>query len=527
LVAGASSDAGKSVLTAGICRWLRRDGVKVAPFKAQNMSNNSVVTPDGAEIGRAQGMQAAACGLEPEAAMNPVLLKPGSDRTSHVLVMGRPLTEVSASDYAGLRLVLREAVLAAYDDLRARFDVVICEGAGSAAEVNLRPHDLANLGLADARDLPVLVVADIDRGGVFASLFGTVALLSARDQSLVSGFVINRFRGDRGILQPGIEQLFRLTGRPTLGVVPWRSGLAFDAEDSLALDDPRPSAGPPHGNQTLRVAAVRLPRVSNATDVDALACEPGVVVRWTVDPGEVRDTDLVVLPGSRATVADLAWLHEQGLAAALVERGRAGRPVLGICGGYQMLARSIEDGVESGAGEVPGLGLLPAVVRFAEDKVVRRVGGTAAGTLVTTAYEIHHGRVDVDHAGHAGHAGHVGHGDHGDHGDQSADPGLGPEGVLRAEPFLDGCRSGAVWGTTWHGALDSDGFRRAFLAEVAAAAGRDFTPAPDTDVAALRSARLEVLADLVADHLDGDALSQLITDGPTPGLPFVPPGAPG
>lgn len=525
------------MLTAGICRWLHRDGVKVAPFKAQNMSNNSIVTPDGAEIGRAQGIQAAASGLEPEAAMNPVLLKPGSDRTSHVLVMGRPLTEVSASNYAELRPVLREAVLAAYDDLCARFDVVICEGAGSAAEINLRPHDLANLGLADARDLPVVVVADIDRGGVFASLFGTVALLSARDQSLVSGFVINRFRGDPGILQPGIEQLSRLSGRPTLGVVPWRPGLAFDAEDSLALDVPLPSAGPPHGNQTLRVAVVRLPRVSNATDVDALACEPGVVVRWTVDPGEVGEADLVVLPGSRATVADLAWLHERGLAAALVERGRAGRPVLGVCGGYQMLARSIQDGVESGAREVAGLGLLPAVVRFAEDKIVRRVSGTALGLPVTTAYEIHHGRVDVDPGGGQGSGLDGGQGP-GSGSGQGPDPGGGqgpgprsgpgprPWSVPRAEPFLDGCRSGAVWGTTWHGALDSDGFRRAFLVEVAAAAGRDFAPAPDTDVTALRSARLDVLADLVADHLDGDALYRLITDGPTPGLPFVPPGAP-
>lgn len=493
LIAGASSDAGKSVLTAGICRWLHRDGVKVAPFKAQNMSNNSVVTPDGGEIGRAQGVQAAACGLEPEAAMNPVLLKPGSDRASHVVVLGRQVTEVTAADYARVRPMLREAVLAAYDDLRSRYDVVVCEGAGSAAEINLRRHDLANLGLADARDLPVLVVADIDRGGVFASLFGTVALLSARDQSLVSGFVINRFRGDLGILRPGIEQLRGLTGRPTLGVVPWVPGLAFDAEDSLALDAPLPGAGPPHGEHTLRVAAVRLPRTSNATDVDALACEPGVGVRWTVDPGEVRDADLVVLPGSRATVADLAWLHRAGLADALVERARRGRPVLGICGGYQMLARTIHDDVESGSGEVAGLGLLPADVRFAAEKTVTRVSGHGLGEPVTTAYEIHHGRVDVDGS---------------------------------AVPFLDGCRAGVVWGTTWHGALDSDGFRRAFLAEVAAAAGRRFVPAPDTDVAALRSARLDALADLVAEHLDGDALRRLITDGPTPGLPFIPPGAP-
>ncbi|HET9654410.1 MAG TPA: cobyric acid synthase [Kineosporiaceae bacterium] len=493
LVAGASSDAGKSVLTAGICRWLSRQGIKVAPFKAQNMSNNSVVTADGGEIGRAQGVQAVACGLEPEAAMNPVLLKPGSDRTSHVVVMGRSVTQVRAADYARVRPMLREAVLAAYDDLRSRFDVVVCEGAGSAAEINLRAHDLANLGLADARDLPVLVVADIDRGGVFASLFGTVALLSARDQSLLAGFVINRFRGDPGLLAPGLEQLAGLTGRPTLGVLPWVPGLAFDAEDSLALDVPLPVCGPPVGRDTLRVAAVRLPRTSNATDVDALAAEPGVAVRWTTSPAEVAEADLAVLPGSRATVADLDWMHRQGLAAALASRAVSGRPVLGICGGFQMLARTIADDVESGAGTVAGLGLLPGEVRFAAEKTVRRVSGSAYGQPVTTAYEIHHGVFEPD-------------------------PGT--------QPFLDGCRSGAVWGTTWHGALDSDGFRRAFLAEVAAAAGRDFTPAPDTDVAAQRAARLDAVADLVAAHLDTAALTRLIRHGAPSGLPFVPPGAP-
>jgi adenosylcobyric acid synthase len=493
LVAGASSDAGKSVLTAGVCRWLNRQGVKVAPFKAQNMSNNSVVTADGGEIGRAQGLQAAACGLEPESAMNPVLLKPGSDRRSHVVVMGRPLTDVSAMSYGDLRPRLREAVLTAYDDLRSRFDVVICEGAGSAAEINLRAHDLANLGLADARDLPVLVVADIDRGGVFASLFGTVALLSARDQSLVSGFVINRFRGDQRILDPGLAMLQRLTGRPTLGVVPHLPGLAFDAEDSLALDTPVAAAGPPRGSETLRVAVIRLPRTSNATDVDALACEPGVLVRWTTSPAEVLDADLVLIPGSRATVHDLAWLRANGIAQALADRAGGGRPVLGICGGYQMLARTICDDIESIAGTVPGLGLLPARVRFTVDKTVGHPVGSAFGAAVTTAYEIHHGQVDLDDG---------------------------------AERFLDGCRSGAVWGTTWHGALESNAFRRAFLTEIAEAAGRDFVPAADTDVAALRSARLDALGDLVADHLDTIALHRLIADGPSPGLPFVPPGAP-
>jgi len=495
LIAGASSDAGKSLVTAGVCRWLRRRGVSVAPFKAMNMSNNSVVTADGGEIGRAQGAQAAACGLEPETAMNPVLLKPGSDRRSHVVLRGRPYAEASAIAYRDLHPVLRTAALEAYDELRGRFDVVVCEGAGSAAEINLRATDLSNLGLAAARALPVLVVGDIDRGGVFASLFGTLALLSAADQSLVAGFVVNKFRGDPALLAPGLDQLRALTGRPVLGVLPWATGLAFDVEDSLSQLTVLPDAGPPVGAQSLRVVAIRLPRTSNATDVEALACEPGVAVRWTTSASEVADADLAVLPGSRATIHDLDWLRRNGIASTLAARAAAGRPVLGVCGGYQMLARTISDAVESRSGEVAGLGLLPVEVRFHEAKTVGRPAGQAYGENVTTAYEIHHGVATLA-------------------------PGAA------AEPFLDGYRTGAVWGTTWHGAWESDGFRRAFLREVAAAAGRDFTPAPDVDVAAVRERRLDMLGDLVADHLDTVAVEHLIAGGAPAGLPFVPPGAP-
>lgn len=490
LVAGASSDAGKSVLTAGICRWLHRSGVCVAPFKAMNMSNNSVVTSDGAEIGRAQGAQAAACGVPAETAMNPVLLKPGSDRRSHVVLRGHPLTDVTAAGFRELHPQLQAASLAAYDDLAERFDVVVCEGAGSAAEINLRATDLANMGLADARDLPVVVVADIDRGGVFAGLFGTVALLSRRDQSLVSGFVVNKFRGEQAILDPGLDRLRHLTGRPTLGVVPWRAGVAFDVEDSLSQQEVLPSGGPPHGNDVLRVAAVRLPRTSNATDVEALAAEPGVAVRWTTSPGQVEAADLVVLPGSRATVDDLAWLRASGIAAAVRARAETGRPVLGICGGYQMLATQLDDDVESGAGSVAGLGLLPVTVRFFDDKQVGRPAGVGFAHAVTTAYEIHHGIATLTTAG-------------------------------AAEPFLDGYRRGAVWGTTWHGAFESDDFRRAFLTEVAAAAGKDFAPAPDVAFAAVRAAHLDLLGDLVADHLDLALLEDLIVDGPPVGLPYL------
>ncbi|MFC3999279.1 cobyric acid synthase [Nocardiopsis sediminis] len=492
LVAGTTSDAGKSVIAAGLCRWLARQGLKVAPFKAQNMSLNSVVTPDGAEIGRAQAMQAAACGIEPSAAMNPVLLKPGGDRRSQVVVRGRAIGEADALNYRDYKERLRRVAAESLAELRAEYDVVICEGAGSPAEINLRAGDIANMGLARAADLPVLVVGDIDRGGVFAAMHGTLALLEPADQALIAGFVVNKFRGAPELLEPGLDMLRGLTGRPVYGVLPWLDGLWLDVEDSLALSVDRGPMRPPQGPETLRVAVVRTPRISNFTDIDALTVEPGVDVRFVTAPHEMEDADLVILPGSRATVADLSWLRERGLADAVARRARAGRPVLGICGGYQMLARAIDDDVESGAGRVPGLGLLPAEVRFAAEKTLGRPEAVEYGHPVV-AYEIHHGVITVD----------------------PDDP--------ATVPFLDGCRRGSVWGATWHGALENNGFRRAFLADVARTADRGFVPAPDTDFAAERAARLDALGDLVEKHMDTGALLRLLEDGVPEGMAVVPP----
>ncbi|HWM60055.1 MAG TPA: cobyric acid synthase [Pseudonocardia sp.] len=492
LVAGTTSDAGKSALVAGICRYLARLGVAVAPFKAQNMSNNSVVTGDGGEIGRAQAMQARACGVAPSVAFNPVLLKPGSDRSSQVVVLGRADGTVSAASYQHRKAALLDVVTDTLAGLRTRYDVVVCEGAGSPAEINLRATDIANMGLAQAADLPVLVVGDIDRGGVLAHLFGTLAVLDPADQARIAGFVINKFRGDPALLAPGLDRLRALTGRPTLGVVPWSDRLWLDAEDSLsAVADGvlgRPAA--PAGSQWLRVAVIRLPRISNATDAEALACEPGVAVRYVTEPSRCHDVDLIVLPGSKATVSDLDWLRRTGLAAAVVEHARAGRPVLGICGGYQMLGRTIADPHRVEGGDADGLGLLDVQVAFDVDKHLGNPTGTAWGEPVR-GYEIHHGRVT-----------------------RAGDPPL----ILPAE----GADSGTVLGTHWHGLLENDGFRRALLRRVAEQAGRrGFVAAADTDFAAERDRQLDLLGDLVAEHLDTTALQDVIRHGAPPGLPVL------
>jgi len=497
LVAGTTSDAGKSALVAGICRWLHRRGVAVAPFKAQNMSNNSVVAADGGEIGRAQAMQAHACGLAPSVAFNPVLLKPGSDRSSQVVVLGKAQGTVSALSYRARKAALLEVVTAGLADLRSRFDVVVCEGAGSPAEINLRATDIANMGLAQAADLPVVVVGDIDRGGVLAHLFGTVAVLSPADQARIAGFVVNKFRGDPSLLTPGLARLRALTGRPTFGVVPWVDGLWLDAEDSLAAvtDGVLGRPAPPHGSQWLRVAVVRLPRISNATDAEALACEPGVAVRYVTEPSRLDGVDLVVLPGSKATVRDLEWLRRTGLADSVVAHAKAGKPVLGICGGYQMLGGRIADphGVEGGSAD--GLGLLDLEIAFDPVKHLGNPEATVWGEPVR-GYEIHHGRVV-----------------------RSGDPGLVGD---------EGSDAGVVLGTHWHGLLENDGFRRVLLTRVAEQAGRTgFRVAAGTSFAAERAAQLDLLGDLVETHLDTAALEHVLRHGADPGLPTVTSGLAG
>ena len=470
------------MVVAGLCRLLARRGIRVAPFKAQNMSNNSAVTVEGGEIGRAQAMQARAAGLAPSVRFNPILLKPGSDMTSQLVVRGQVVGTATATDYWSDRNRLATVVQDELAKLRTEFDAVICEGAGSPAEINLRATDLVNMGLARAANLPVVVVGDIDRGGLLAHLFGTVAVLEPEDQALIAGFIVNKFRGDVALLEPGLRQLADVSGRPTYGVLPYIDDLWLDTEDAVpvlahrVLGTPRP----PRGSQWLRVAVLRLPRISNSTDVEALACEPGVLVRWVREPADLADTDVIVIPGTKSTVADLGWLRDRGLDQAIAAHAAAGRPVLGICGGFQMLCRAIDDPVESRAGQTEAMGMLDADIEFAPDKVLRRREGSLGG------YEIHHGRVSR---------------------------------CAEATWFeIDGCPEGyrrdQIFGTHWHGLFDNDEFRRRWLTDAAWATGRDgFVVADDVDVAARRDAQLDVMADLLDVHLDVDAVTALLDDG--------------
>ena len=468
LIAGTASDAGKSLIVTGLARAFRRRGIRVAPFKSQNMSNNSMVCSDGTEIGRAQYLQAQAAGVEPGSLLNPVLLKPGSDRRSFVVLRGRPAGELGAGEYASGRKHLAAAAFEAYEELAAGHDLVLCEGAGSPAEINLRRGDYVNFGLAERFGLPVVLAADIDRGGALAAIFGTHGIVSEQDRGRLAGYLINKFRGDQAVLDPGLDELTRRTGLRNYGVLPWLADVWLDGEDALTIGSRalRPGTG------VLNVAVVHFPRTSNATDVDALAAEPGVQVVVTASPDQVARADLAVLPGSRATVTDLAWLREKGLAEAIRIRARQQRPVLGICGGYQMLTDRILDDLESGDGDIPGLGLLPGEVRFGEAKVLGRPSGTWRGEPVE-GYTIHHGRVHAS----------------------------------GGKEFCEGQQIGATFGTMWHGAFESDGFRRAFLEEIARLTGSDWRPSEGAPgYAEQREAMIERLADACEDNLDVPAL---------------------
>ena len=494
MVCGTTSDSGKSTFVAGLARALARAGVRVAPFKAQNMANNSFITPSGHEIGRAQGLQAIAAGAVPEVAMNPVLLKPTGERTSQVVVMGQALATMSAAEYHRYKPQLLALVLDALADLRSRFDVVLCEGAGSPAEINLLANDIVNLRIAHDAALPAVVVGDINPGGVFAALYGTVGLLPDHYRSLVRGFVINKLRGDPALLLDGLEQLEAACGVPTLGVLPWLDGLTLDAEDSLGLAGSGAATRAPVVD-AIDVAVVRLPYIANFTDFDPLTIEAGVHVRYVHHASALGRPDIVIVPGSKSTVADLRWLRANGFAEALVG---AAPTCLGICAGYQMFGRTIDDPVESGDGIVDALGLLDVRTVFEPVKVTaqRRADASLVGASHNslTGYQIHHGRVTP---------------------------------IGQAEPWIvldDGAVEVAaeigptlVMGTTLHGLFEADAFRRAFLTMAAERAGKVFR-SDGVSFAAARDRQIDRLADAIEAHVDCDRLATLMA-GARVGVP--------
>lgn len=390
MVQGTTSDAGKSTLVAGLCRVMHRRGIRVAPFKPQNMSLNSAVGADGGELGRAQALQAQAAGIEPTSDMNPVLLKPASDTGAQVIVHGHPLGVLDAAQYHEYKRIARQAVLASFERLAAAYELILVEGAGSPAEVNLREGDIANMGFAEAVNCPVVLIADIDRGGVFAHLVGTLELLARPERDRVTGFVINRFRGDRALLQPGIDWLQGYTGKPVLGVLHYLHGLDVDAEDAVPRLPQRTAA-----DSSLVVRVPVLPRVANHTDFDPLRAHPQVDFRYVDDPTDLAGADLIILPGSKAVRADLDWLRERGWPKHLERHLRYGGKVIGLCGGLQMLGKSIADpqGIEGPAGESAGLRWLDLHTVIESEKQLRNVSGRL---LIEDArvrgYEIHMGR---------------------------------------------------------------------------------------------------------------------------------------
>lgn len=484
MVQGTMSNAGKSFLAAGLCRIFHQDGYRVVPFKSQNMALNSFITKEGLEMGRAQVMQAEAAGVPPLCAMNPILLKPTSDVGSQVIVNGISRGNMDARTYFAYKKSLIPDIAAAFQALEAQADLIVIEGAGSPAEVNLRENDIVNMGLAQLVDAPVLLVGDIDRGGVFAQLFGTVALLKKQERERVQGFVINRFRGDESLLTPGIDLLTEKTGIPTVGVLPYLR-IRLDDEDSLSGRLSRREAVP----GTVDIAVIRLPHLSNFTDFDAFDPIPEAAVRYVDRPESLQGADLVILPGTKNTIGDLRWLKAQGFVPAIRDYAR-NHPVLGICGGYQMLGLSVEDplSMEEG-GREEGLCLLPVRTVLRGEKTTREVSGTitaASGLLAglcgrtASGYEIHMGETAWTGRG------------------------VSPFADLSGQP--DGAVSGSVYGTYLHGLFDADGLAHDTVALLAGKKGIALSGESPRNARAFRETQYDLLADSIRSHLDMKAV---------------------
>lgn len=488
MVQGTASHVGKSVLVTALCRIFKNDGFSVAPFKAQNMSLNSYVTPEGGEIGRAQAVQAEAAGIACSVEMNPILLKPEADSRSQVVVLGRPKMSTTAAEYYKLKPQLWPIVTGALRQLRSQYEIVVIEGAGSPAEINLTGDEIVNMKIARYCRAPVLLVGDIDRGGVFASLLGTLWLLKPGDLSLIRALVINKFRGDQKLLEPGLRFLEKKAGIPVAGVIPYFHDIHIAPEDSVTLEQP----GSRQGATQIDVAVIRLPHISNFDDFDPLDKENGVRVRYVDSANNLNHPDLVILPGSKTTVADLGWLNSSGLARRITGLHQQGVFIIGICGGYQMLGRYINDpgGVESKVRRSQGLGLLPITTAFLPTKETHQVKGKViaergllaeARGVIFEGYEIHMGRTE-DKDGAVFHIG-----------ERSSKPCDAGDGCLD--------KSGRVLGTYIHGLFHNQELRRGILSHIARAKGQPLSFAGDDHQ---RDAEYDRLARLVGDSLDMD-----------------------
>ena len=499
MVQGAASSVGKSWLVAALCRIYARRGLRVAPFKAQNMSNNAAVCPDGTEIGRAQAVQALAAGIEPTADMNPILIKPEADSRAQIVVTGKPWRTLTAGEYYRYKEDLWPVVTAALDHLRTQYDLVIIEGAGSPAELNLKAGDIVNMAVARYAGVPVLLVGDIDRGGIFAQLLGTLWLLPPEEQAMVRGFVVNKFRGDPALFTNGGRILEERSGLPVLGVIPYVPDLLLPEEDAATLPNTHTSSLAASSAPALDIAVIHLPHIANFDDFDALRAEPGVRVRFVTSLVQLGSPDAIILPGTKSSVADLLWLKRVGLAKSVAGLARAGVAVVGICGGYQMLGQAIDDAdhVESEQGHIRGLGLLPTVTTFAGEKATYRVRAylqSGPGWLarlagqVISGYEIHMGRTKTEtpwiHIVERG-----------------GTPVHVHDGAVSAD--------GRVWGTYLHSIFTNDALRRAWLTEL-----RDrhhgVKSAPVVQAEAMVEASLDRLADVVEAELDMERLDALI-----------------
>lgn len=490
MVQGTMSNAGKSLICAGLCRIFKQDGYRVAPFKSQNMALNSFITEEGLEMGRAQAVQAEACGIAPSVRMNPVLLKPVTDLGSQVIVNGEVRGNLSATEYFAMKRSLIPDIMRAYNSLAEEYDILVLEGAGSPAEINLKQDDIVNMGMAKLAKSPVLLVGDIDRGGVFAQLYGTVALLEEEERRLVKATIINKFRGDVSLLSPGLAMLEQLTGKPVAGVVPYLP-VDIEDEDSLAERLTRKTPG-----AVLDIAVVRLPRIANFTDFAAFEATPGVGVRYVGRVTELGSPDLVILPGTKSTISDLKWLRAGGLEASIKRLASQGTVVFGVCGGYQMLGERIvdEEGVEGG-GEIEGIGLLPVQTEFAAEK--RRTRTTArvlpaegALSRLTGAelegYEIHMGRTMLG---------------------ERAKP------LLRLESgATDGCMAGNVYGSYLHGFFDAAVCREAVLAALCEKKGVSLEGA-GFDLQAYKERQYDLLAEGIRQNLDLDLIYRILEEG--------------